>query len=240
MSRQYGGTGLGLAISSQLVELMQGRMWVESQPGQGSTFHFVAVFPAQEDVSPPHPAELASLHHLRVLIVDDNQTNRLILVEMLKNWHMLPKAVESGMQALEEMERAVRNGEAYQLILMDLMMPQMNGFALTERIRQNSTLQKTPIIMLSSALDVRRGCLLPWVGRGPLPDQTGQAIGSLGCHCQYPAGRDCRRVSPVSRRTGRGSIPVLSEYSVGRRRSGESKGGRQPVTTAWAQSHGSQ
>ncbi len=97
-----------------------------------------------------HP-ELVSLHGLRVLIVDDNQTNRVILEEMLKNWHMAPTAVAGGSAALAEMDKALHANEVFQLVLLDLMMPQMNGFALTERIRQTPDLSETPIIMLSSA-----------------------------------------------------------------------------------------
>jgi PAS domain S-box-containing protein len=151
MSRRYGGTGLGLAISSHLVEMMKGRMWLDSKKGQGSTFRFAAVFYLQKD-APIQPATgPVTLHGLRVLVVDDNRTNRLILDEMLKNWRMTPTIVDSGRSALKEMDEAVKAGEPFHLALLDGMMPQMDGFELAERIRQTPDISKTTLIVLSSA-----------------------------------------------------------------------------------------
>lgn len=151
MSRRYGGTGLGLAISARLVELMSGRMWVESERGKGSTFHFTAVISLQKDGSRKPAVELTTLHGLRVLVVDDNETNRLILAEMLSNWRMRPTTVDSGRAALAEMNKAARAGEPFRLALLDGMMPQMDGFALAEQIRQTPGLGEPALIMLSSA-----------------------------------------------------------------------------------------
>jgi two-component system sensor histidine kinase/response regulator len=151
MSRRYGGTGLGLAIASHLVELMDGRMWVESQMGRGSTFHFTVPMSLSKGSSVRPAARLETLQDMRVLVVDDNETNRLILAEMLSSWHMKPTTVADGREALTEMTRATNDGEPFRLALLDGLMPRMDGFALAEQIRRTPALGETALIMLSSA-----------------------------------------------------------------------------------------
>jgi PAS domain S-box-containing protein len=151
-TRKYGGTGLGLTISARLVEMMGGRMWVESEIGRGSQFHFtmrVGTSDAAIEVGTIAPAEL--LRGVRVLVADDNQTNRRILEGMLKRWEMNSTSVDDGEKALTALSSALKAGEPYGLILTDMHMPKMDGFGLVERIRQMPELSTAIIMMLTSA-----------------------------------------------------------------------------------------
>ncbi len=148
-TRRYGGTGLGLAITARLVPLMNGRTWVESELGKGSTFHFTARF-ARDHSPPALPATSERLKNLRVLIVDDNATNRLILQEMLTAGGMRSLGFASAEAALEALERATEGNEPFDIVLSDVHMPDVDGFELTARIRQDGRFHGTVIMMLSS------------------------------------------------------------------------------------------
>lgn len=152
MTRTYGGTGLGLTISSRLVGFMNGNIWVESELGNGSRFHFTIRFGIQDTPTRNRvPRDIAILRDMNVLIVDDNATNQQILLKMLRNWQTVPKAVESGARAITTLQEAQRLGKFFPLILLDAHMPEMDGFTLADHIKKNPNWETATIMMLSSA-----------------------------------------------------------------------------------------
>src|SRR6185295_10437637 len=147
-TRRFGGTGLGLTISSTLVDLMGGRIWLESAPHEGSTFHFTVRLGLTD--ARPEPAAV-NLIDLPVLIVDDNGVNRRVLHDLLLRWRMKPTVVDSGAAALRALLEANANGRPFPLVLLDANMPEMDGFEVAQRIRDDAQLRSSTIMMLSSS-----------------------------------------------------------------------------------------
>jgi two-component system, sensor histidine kinase and response regulator len=157
-TRRFGGTGLGLAICRRLVERMGGRIWLDSELGHGSTFHFTLVLErARVPVTRRVAAPSHALQGLPVLAADDNATNRRLLEAMLSSWGVAPTIVEDGRAALVELERARAAGRTFHLVLLDARMPELDGFAVAERIRQEPALAGVTVMLLTS--DVMNGDL---------------------------------------------------------------------------------
>jgi two-component system, sensor histidine kinase and response regulator len=193
-TRKFGGTGLGLTISARLANLMHGEIQVKSVPGEGSCFYFTAWFGAAAEDQSEDNAE-AAIEGLQALIVDDNATNRRILVDLLSRWNMRPAAPESGAEALKMLRDAAGQGNPFPLVLTDSHMPGMDGFELTERIRNLPHPTGAVIMMLTSserAEDIQRcrdlgisACLIKPVRRA---DLRSAIVGSLArCAKRKPA-----------------------------------------------------
>jgi PAS domain S-box-containing protein len=150
-TRRFGGTGLGLAIALRLVELMAGRLWVVSNVGRGSAFHFTAAFEVpRETLKLSGAVRKKALEGLRVLVVDDNATNRRILDEMLTSWRMAPTVVPDAKRALAELRGAAKGPERFDVLISDCQMPEVDGFTLARQIKRDEALAATPVVLLTS------------------------------------------------------------------------------------------
>jgi PAS domain S-box-containing protein len=210
-SRRYGGTGLGLAISKRLVSLMGGEIDVDSQPGRGSTFWFTVRFERQPPEAAPAPTPPARLAGRRVLVVDDNATNRQILKQQLTHWGLRVTAVESGPKALVALQQAADAGAGCDLAILDMKMPGMDGLSLARAIKSEDALTAVRLILLTSIGQRGHGAEASRIGISAYLTKPVDEADLYDCLVEVLApGRSRRVPSLVTRHSLREARPPVS------------------------------